>query len=378
MRLVLPLLLLAACATTQAGRREEEACRIGVPAACADRGLQALAGQGAPRDEREAAAWLMAACERGLAQSCADLGALYAAGRGVRRDDGRACELGLADACARAGRPPPEVARTPGIVLPPEPPREAPVARSLDDVRRALEFAGFFVPMHERSQLGLTPEALERDPPAPWPEVKRIRPLFDARAPWVATCLPVYLVGKEEEEEEGRATVSLVLGADGRAAGVLVALDLPPGASDAPADCIREAVARWEFPRPAMGGRVWFVLVGNGAVQRIPAPKPPDAPSYMLAGFRAPRQKDPGCLHREIQLPGYLQGLTTPSPIVVKFAVRADGWASRFKVMTKPPLPEIAAYLRRAVYSCEWEPGTDREGKPAAIWVILPVRFAGG
>jgi len=40
--------------------------------------------------------------------------------------------------------------------------------------------------------LRLTPETLENEPPAPWPDGERLRPLFDARGPRLATCLPVY------------------------------------------------------------------------------------------------------------------------------------------------------------------------------------------
>jgi len=46
-------------------------------------------------------------------------------------------------------------------------------------------------------------------------------------------------------------------------------------------------------------------------------------------------------------------------------------------VISKLPFPEIAGSLRRAVYSCEFDPGTDREGRPVKLWVVQPVRFRG-
>jgi hypothetical protein len=126
------LFVAVSCATGQKpgppSDPEIAACKAGEAAACARLGHRSLAGEGLPRSERSAAAWLMVACESGHAQSCADLGALYAAGRGVRRDDGRACDLGLADACARVGRPVPATPLAPAIALPPAGSAEEPPA----------------------------------------------------------------------------------------------------------------------------------------------------------------------------------------------------------------------------------------------------------
>jgi protein TonB len=68
-------------------------------------------------------------------------------------------------------------------------------------------------------------------------------------------------------------------------------------------------------------------------------------------------------------------GLLKTQVVVMKFAVHADGRIGQFRLLTTIQYPEIAHWLRRAVYSCEWEPGSDREGRPIALWVVLPVRF---
>ena len=39
------------------------------------------------------------------------------------------------------------------------------------------------------------------------------------------------------------------------------------------------------------------------------------------------------------------------------------------------PWSDLTAALRRAVYSCEFWPGTDKSGEPITLWVIMPFRF---
>jgi len=373
-RRALPLVLFAAaCATPRASRQDPDAlaCGRGDSAACARRGLTALGGDGVPRDEREAAAWLMAACERGHGQSCADLGALYAAGRGVRQDDGRACELGLADACARAGRPPPDMARTPRVKLPPETEPERSIPPDEGDLQRALHYAEFYVPARDHKPLGLTREALEADPPAPMSDVQLVQPPLDARATRVASCLPVYRY-PDGREYPSHGVLSFALGRDGRVSRVIVKLG---ESSESVQRCVREGVTGWEFPRPATGGRMWFRLTGTGPVANAPAsPRPGDDIQYPKPGWRWPREKEPGCIASSVRLPRGFEGVT--GHFTVQYGVNVDGRASDFLLFQPVPTP-IARSIREAVYSCEFVPAADEGGTPRAVWTIQPIRLLG-
>jgi protein TonB len=46
--------------------------------------------------------------------------------------------------------------------------------------------------------------------------------------------------------------------------------------------------------------------------------------------------------------------------------------------MTNVPDKRISDAIWNAVQSCKWIAGADAQGRPTAIWVILPIRFAGG
>ncbi len=59
----------------------------------------------------------------------------------------------------------------------------------------------------------------------------------------------------------------------------------------------------------------------------------------------------------------------------MKFAVRRDGSPARFQALAGPVDLDTALAIRDAVESCAWVPGMDPEGRPASIWVILPLRF---
>ncbi len=102
-----------------------------------------------------------------------------------------------------------------------------------------------------------------------------------------------------------------------------------------------------------------------------------EAPRYLGAGFRAPRAKDRGCLQSAMRVPPALQGFVS-GPITVKFAVRRDGSIGQVQVMSKVPDPRIIEIIARGLAACEWAPGADAQGNPTSIWVIMPIRFAGG
>ena len=55
-----------------------------------------------------------------------------------------------------------------------------------------------------------------------------------------------------------------------------------------------------------------------------------------------------------------------------------DGSPSRYEVMTAVPDKRISDAIWNAIQGCKWIPGADAQGKPTAIWVILPLRFTSG
>lgn len=102
-----------------------------------------------------------------------------------------------------------------------------------------------------------------------------------------------------------------------------------------------------------------------------------EAPRYLGAGFRAPREKNRGCLQSSMRVPPALQGFVS-GPITVKFAVRRDGSIGQVQVVSNVPDPRIKEIIARGLAACEWAPGADAQGNPTSIWVIMPIRFAGG
>ncbi len=118
----------------------------------------------------------------------------------------------------------------------------------------------------------------------------------------------------------------------------------------------------------SQGGGVVGGVVGGGIEE---------APQYAMAGFRKPQERSPGCTSRSMRVPPSLQGFIS-GPITVKFAVRRDGTIGQVQVMSQIPDPRIADIIRRGLSACEWLPGADAQGRPTALWVILPLRFTAG
>jgi protein TonB len=52
------------------------------------------------------------------------------------------------------------------------------------------------------------------------------------------------------------------------------------------------------------------------------------------------------------------------------------GQPTAVQVMGQVADPRITEAVRRAVQACNWVPGADAEGKPTALWVVLPIRLA--
>ncbi|HSN92536.1 MAG TPA: hypothetical protein VLS93_15000 [Anaeromyxobacteraceae bacterium] len=102
-----------------------------------------------------------------------------------------------------------------------------------------------------------------------------------------------------------------------------------------------------------------------------------EPPAHASQGYVRPRLADPTCVQRAVRLPRDLQGFVS-GPITVRFAVLADGSVARFAVDASHQVPDrVLAVIRQAVHDCRWLPGSDPQGRPTSIWVILPFRFRG-
>lgn len=390
MRPFLAAAVCAALACAHADKKQrrdplENACAASGGPACRELGWKKLRGPASAAADRAAARLFMEGCETKDAQSCADLGALYAVGRGVRQDDPRACALGLVDACVRAGLPEPTETRTPTeLVAPGAGARGAPVSVDAKETAAAIEvaegYAKFFIDRDLHERLGATRAALEADPPAPEDDVQLVGRIAALRRWSVSDCLPVY-VYPNQNAVPATAWVSFGIGADGRTRAIRVARASKDASADTQERCVADAIARWEFPAPRVGGRLLLRVAGTG--QRREAPvvsrgavgtgSVPGEPAFALDGYKKPAMAEPGCVQRRIRPPRS----TLPQTVLVKFAVGPAGETDRFEVMApvdETPVP-LARAIAEAIGSCRWTPGADREGRPIPVWVILPIRF---
>jgi protein TonB len=117
--------------------------------------------------------------------------------------------------------------------------------------------------------------------------------------------------------------------------------------------------------------------VVGGVVGAQPQNQIEDAPAYATAGYRKPQMAQPGCVQSAVRLPRELLGYIS-GPITVKFAISRDGSPGRYEVMTAVPDRRISDAIWNAIQTCKWIPGADAQGRPTAIWVILPLRFTSG
>ncbi len=102
-----------------------------------------------------------------------------------------------------------------------------------------------------------------------------------------------------------------------------------------------------------------------------------EAPRYLTAGFRPPREKERGCLASSMRVPPALVGFVS-GPITVKFAVRRDGSIGQVQMVSQVPDPRIGEIIARGLSACEWVPGADAQGNATSLWVVMPIRFTGG
>jgi protein TonB len=100
-----------------------------------------------------------------------------------------------------------------------------------------------------------------------------------------------------------------------------------------------------------------------------------EAPRYVTSGFKPPALAEPACIRENTRIPAQLAGFVS-GPITVKFAVYSNGAVGAFQVMGQLPDPRIGDAIKSAIQSCTWIPGTDPQGKPTALYVIMPFRFA--
>jgi TonB family protein len=98
---------------------------------------------------------------------------------------------------------------------------------------------------------------------------------------------------------------------------------------------------------------------------------------HAAAGWRRPALVDRDCIRNGVRVPRALRGFVSGS-VAVKFAVGRDGSPSDFQVLSGAPDPQLCSAVWRAIRNCRWMPGTDPQGRPAKIWVVMPLRFLSG
>ncbi len=105
-----------------------------------------------------------------------------------------------------------------------------------------------------------------------------------------------------------------------------------------------------------------------------PAPADPDEPRPAGVGYVKPRLADATCIAAKLRQVTLPPGVDPSHVIRVEFAVTRDARVVQFGTFDDLPTP-VLDKVRQAVATCEWIPGKDPVGRPASIWVILPLRF---
>jgi TPR repeat protein len=358
------------------------ACEAGVPEGCANLGTALEAGTLAIRDARAAARAHRRACDAGFALACHRLALLLGERPEVAPDltaaqlEARACRAAIAPACLAASeKAPPEGRRTPAARLVDEPrsfalgvpgtggfsPGELSAVRSrgrkrtLEEVRRPPEALVAAVPAALRARLGvdLAPRPAEASDPA-------VELLVALRRQLLGQC---YESPRAAPRPATEAYATFFVTADGR--------PLEVRAASSPADpaleaCLQELVSGWEFPASPGG------VEGPYLVRHAFEADPAGAPQYAGPGSLRPALRDPGCVERELRLPAELRGST--GGVTVKLAVGPRGAPGLLHALS--PVPDaLLAAVAEAVGRCPWSPGADSDGRPASLWVTLPVKI---
>ena len=339
-------------------------CRDRGGQACHDAAKAELAADDAA-GRVAAATFLMTACESGRGDACAELADLYHAGSGVPHDEAEACRLGRAASCGAVADAPPSGPRVPKLA-------DWKFGAARDDLS-AYEVVGRTYPEAWREPLGLTRSALQRRPPAPQQERELMDVVSGPRLRAAEVCLPVLVDGTARVRAS--AVASFTVGRDGRPSELAVRAR-PDGHRWAAEweRCIAEVIAPWRLPDYPSGGRFWFDLDAAGPERTDEALRETSGPpTFARQGYTKPMMATAACVQSSVRLKS-----APPEGVVnFMFAVRADGRPDLFEVMT----PGVSAGLADAVWSavreCKWIPGSDPEGRPVDLWVVLPLRFTG-
>ena len=194
------------------------------------------------------------------------------------------------------------------------------------------------------------PAAIERPAAAPAPAQPRPAPRPRSERPIVATAAPLEVRASDAEAAAAAA---------GPTPTPAPAAGPPPAATPAASAPARPAASSADIPLP---------------------PPPPgmelvrDAPAYPADGFKKPRLAEPGCVQSSLRLPRDAFGLEGETA-TIRFAVGPDGAPSHFQLMAGPADPRVASAIWAAVQRCAFEPGTDAQGRPALLWLVMPLRF---
>jgi TPR repeat protein len=357
------------------------ACEAGVPEGCLNHGTVVEAGVLVSKDAPAAARALRRACDAGLALACHRLGLLWTRYPSVVPDapvatvHAAACAAGIAPACDLAKQPvPPASSRTPSPRLVAETqtlalgipggggfhPSDLASAevigrRSREEVRRPTEPLLAAVPPVLRERLGLagaTRPGGGEDAP--------VDLLLALRRHQLGTC---YEAERKNPGHRTEALVTFLVEGDGKPA------EVRPAALPADAEletCVAEVVGGWEFPMPAGG------LGGPHLVRYAFEPAPAGAPPQLTPpGGLRPSQKSPGCVDRRLKVPPAYRDIFGGA--TVKLAVDGNGAPILLHAITPAPEPVVSA-ITEAVQACEWSSGADASGRPATLWLTLPVR----
>jgi hypothetical protein len=91
--------------------------------------------------------------------------------------------------------------------------------------------------------------------------------------------------------------------------------------------------------------------------------------AWVQEGWKKPELPDRGCIYNIHPVKGWRGAACT------RLVVGADGKASQFAVVYTPVPKEQEDVFREAVTSCRFVPARDPEGRPAATWLVLPLRI---
>jgi periplasmic protein TonB len=163
--------------------------------------------------------------------------------------------------------------------------------------------------------------------------------------------------------------------------------DIPEAKARSPNEDVDQAFARTMVTQPEatseadlgsrMSGEERDPGASKGATEARPGDSAPSiigTPSDAGPGFRKPRLEDPGCVQRAIRFSDEWIGQLGVAPLLVRFAIDADGTPHQFQSMTEKLDGRLAVVVWRAIQSCRWLPGYDANGRAIALWVILPIR----